>query len=47
MTEPLATAAEVEAANEELTRCFNQAWSDRDCDHLLTLLSEDVRYIVY
>ena len=38
---------ELEQANEALTRAFNQAWSDRDCDRLLTYLSNEVEYMVY
>ena len=39
--------AAVEQANTDLTRAFNQAWSDRDCDTLLTYLHDDVAYMVY
>jgi limonene-1,2-epoxide hydrolase len=42
-----AAVAALEQANAELTRFFNQAWSDRDCDRLLTCLADDVRYMVY
>lgn len=38
---------QVEADNDSITRVFNQAWSARDCDRLLTLLADDVRYMVY
>ena len=37
----------VEQANESIARKFNDAWSARDCDLLLTLLADDVRYMVY
>jgi limonene-1,2-epoxide hydrolase len=37
----------VESANEALTRAFNQCWSDRDCDRLLTLLADAAQYQVY
>jgi limonene-1,2-epoxide hydrolase len=37
----------VERENESITRAFNEAWSARDCDLLLTLLADDVRYMVY
>jgi limonene-1,2-epoxide hydrolase len=39
--------AAVEQANADLTRAFNQAWSDRDCDTLLTYLHDEVAYMVY
>ena len=38
---------QIEADNESITRTFNDAWSARDCDRLLTLLADDVRYMVY
>jgi len=38
---------EVERANEAVARAFNECWSDRDCDRLLTLLADDVAYLVY
>lgn len=37
----------LEQANAALVERFNQAWSDRDCDALLSLLSDDVAYMVY
>jgi len=37
----------IERDNESITRTFNDAWSARDCDLLLTLLADDVRYMVY
>lgn len=37
----------LELENETITRRFNEAWSMRDCDSLLTLLADDVRYMVY
>jgi limonene-1,2-epoxide hydrolase len=41
------TLTALEQANKAWTVAFNQAWSDRDCDHLLTLLSDNVAYMVY
>ena len=38
---------QVERDNESIAREFNAVWSARDCDHLLTLLADDVRYMVY
>jgi len=38
---------QVERDNELITRAFNDAWSARDCDRLLPLLADDVRYMVY
>jgi len=38
---------EVERDNESIVQAFNEAWSARDCDRLLTLLADDVRYMVY
>ena len=38
---------QIEADNESITRTFNDAWSAGDCDRLLTLLADDVRYMVY
>jgi limonene-1,2-epoxide hydrolase len=39
--------SQVERENESITRAFNEAWAARDCDLLLTLLADDVRYMVY
>jgi limonene-1,2-epoxide hydrolase len=36
-----------EERNMAVAREFNACWSDRDCDRLLTLLDEDVAYMVY
>lgn len=36
-----------ERDSESVTRMFNEAWSARDCDGLLQLLADDVRYMVY
>jgi uncharacterized protein (TIGR02246 family) len=38
---------EIEQANMGVARAFNECWSNRDCDRLLTLLAEDVAYMVY
>jgi limonene-1,2-epoxide hydrolase len=38
---------EVERVNRILTLTFNDAWSNKDCDTLLTLLSDEVAYMVY
>ena len=38
---------QVERDNESVVRAFNEAWSARDCDRLLALLADDVRYMVY
>ncbi len=37
----------LEKRNADITRIFNECWSSRDCDRLLTLLAEDVAYMVY
>jgi len=47
MTLPDDDLTQVERDNESMTRAFNDAWSVRDCDRLLTLLADDVRYMVY
>jgi uncharacterized protein (TIGR02246 family) len=47
MTQPDDDLNQVERDNELMTRAFNDAWSARDCDRLLTLLADDVRYMVY
>jgi uncharacterized protein (TIGR02246 family) len=36
-----------EQHNAAIARSFNECWSNRDCDRLLTLLTEDVAYMVY
>jgi limonene-1,2-epoxide hydrolase len=41
------SAADVERVNRELAVTFNEAWSGKDCDTLMTLLSDDVAYMVY
>lgn len=38
---------ELELENMAVARAFNECWSDRDCDRLLTLLADDVAYMVY
>jgi uncharacterized protein (TIGR02246 family) len=38
---------ELERSNTDIARSFNACWSDRDCDRLLTLLADDVAYMVY
>lgn len=38
---------EIEQANIAVAKAFNDCWSDRDCDRLLTLLADDVAYMVY
>ncbi|MCP3907921.1 MAG: hypothetical protein GY712_07885, partial [Oceanicoccus sp.] len=38
---------ELEQRNADIVRRFNACWSNRDCDRLLSLLSEDVAYMVY
>lgn len=38
---------QIERDNESIVRAFNDAWSARDCDRLLPLLAEDIRYMVY
>jgi len=47
MMQPDDDLNQVERDNESITRTFNDAWSARDCDLLLTLLADDVRYMVY
>ena len=47
MDDEMNSVESLERENETVTRAFNQAWSDRDCDTLLTLLSDDVKYMVY
>ena len=47
MSEKHPEVAKLERSNAELTEKFNQAWSDQDCDRLLTYLSDDVVYMVY
>lgn len=47
MAEENRILTEVERTNEQVARVFNQCWSDRDCDRLLTLLADDVEYMVY
>ncbi len=37
----------LEKHNADIARSFNECWSNRDCDRLLTLLAEDVAYKVY
>ncbi len=37
----------IERDNALATRAFCDAWSSRDCDSLLLLLADDVRYTVY
>jgi limonene-1,2-epoxide hydrolase len=36
-----------EQRNIAIAREFNACWSDRDCDRLMTLLDEEVAYMVY
>jgi uncharacterized protein (TIGR02246 family) len=36
-----------EQHNADIARNFNKCWSSRDCDRLLTLLTEDAAYMVY
>ena len=43
MTEP----TEVEQRNIAVTEAFNECWSNRDCDRLLTLLGDEIAYTVY
>jgi limonene-1,2-epoxide hydrolase len=43
----MSSPTEIEQANIDVARAFNECWSNRDCDRLLTLLSEDVAYMVY
>ncbi len=38
---------DLENRNADIARIFNECWSNRDCDRLLTLLAEDVAYMVY
>jgi limonene-1,2-epoxide hydrolase len=38
---------ELEQANIAVARAFNECWSNLDCDRLLTLLADDVAYMVY
>ena len=47
MTQIVEDLGRVERVNESIARAFNDAWSTRDCDRLLTLLADDVRYMVY
>jgi limonene-1,2-epoxide hydrolase len=47
MTEQNQTPTAEELRNIEIAREFNACWSARDCDRLLTLLAEDVAYMVY
>lgn len=42
-----AATAALELSNTTIAQAFNQAWSDRDCDRLLTLLDDKVQYMVY
>jgi limonene-1,2-epoxide hydrolase len=47
MSQPDDDLHQVERDNESITRAFNDAWSARDCDRLLMLLADEVRYMVY
>lgn len=47
MVAPEETPTAEEERNRAVAREFNACWSDRDCDRLLTLLDEDVAYMVY
>ena len=47
MVAPEETPTPEEERNIAVAREFNACWSDRDCDRLLTLLDEDVAYMVY
>ncbi|MAF83622.1 MAG: nuclear transport factor 2 family protein [Gammaproteobacteria bacterium] len=47
MMQPDGNLNQVERENESIAREFNDAWSARDCNHLLTLLADDIRYMVY
>ncbi len=37
----------IERENESIVRAFNDAWSAGDCDQLLAMLADDIRYMVY
>jgi len=47
MSEENQVLAEVEKANEAIVIAFNEAWSNRDTDALLTLVADDVTWMVY
>lgn len=47
MVAPQQSPTPEEERNRAVAREFNACWSDRDCDRLLTLLDEDVAYMVY
>ena len=47
MTQSEEDLHQIERDNENIVRAFNAAWSARDCDRLLPLLAENVRYMVY
>jgi limonene-1,2-epoxide hydrolase len=47
MVAPEETPTPEEERNIAVAREFNACWSDRDCDRLLTLLDEEVAYMVY
>ena len=41
------TQTRLEGEHRALTEAFNQAWSDRDCERLVSFLHDDVAYMVY
>ena len=41
------THTRLEGEHRALTEAFNQAWSDRDCERLVSFLHDDVAYMVY
>ena len=47
MTEQNQFQTAEEQRNIAIAQEFNACWSGRDCDRLLTLLAEDVAYMVY
>ena len=47
MPEQNKALSEIEKANEAIIIAFNEAWSNRDTDTLLTLVADDVTWMVY